>query len=425
MTGTLETVRERLRPWYLRNIYFRVFPSRKPRWFDDCWRFPHVPIERCSDLLDSPDPGSRDFLIFPMTDWHARQQRTQFFAQALAALGHRCFILNPHLGREFRGPEKHSALLGRLAKNIYELHVRLPREPVYHHRNLTEAESKTLATVVLGLVEKGRLLNITQLVSFPVWLPLARLVKAGRSGKLICDCHDQLSGFAGVAPEIVAQEPALIASSDFVICSADQLREHCLVAGASPDRCIVVRNAVTAQQFIGVPARPRQGSPPVIGYLGALEDWFDSNAVRAAAIARPDWRFVIAGRVESSAVASELNLPNVEFPGEIGRDRVPEILAGFDVATIPFRINPLTTGADPIKIYEYLAAGLPVVSSRLPETQRFGRFIHYYNYENAAEDFAHAVESALDDSGESRRRERQLAVRDETWESRCRQILAL
>ena len=110
-------------------------------------------------LFDPRAGSSRDFpdfLIFPMTDWHARMQRSQFLAQALAAQGHRCFLLNPHLGREFRNTGQGTAQLARLGPNVYELHVRLPREPVYHHRNLTASEAEIIAASVADLIGSGR-----------------------------------------------------------------------------------------------------------------------------------------------------------------------------------------------------------------------------------------------------------------------------
>ncbi len=416
--GRFGAIKERLRPWYLRNIYFRLFPARKPAWFEDCWRFPHAPIDRCEHLLEPP-LASRDFLILPMTDWHARMQRSQYLAQALAAQGHRCFLLNPHLGREFRDTGQATARLARLAPNVYELHVRLPREPVYHHRNLTPEESEILATSVARLVHSAGISNLTQIVSFPVWHQFASLVKQRHGAPIVYDCHDLLDGFEGIAPEIVSLEPGMITASDFVICSADSLHEHCLGSGASADRCLVVRNAVTE---IPDTSKAVCETGVVVGYLGAIENWFDSGAIRAAAIARPGWRFALGGRVESTSVRGLLELPNVDFAGEIARAHVADFLAGFDVAMIPFVLNPLTLAADPIKLYEYLAAGLPVVSARLPETRRFADYLHYYDSPGNLVD---AIEKAFADRGETARARRRLAVADETWESRARQILGL
>ena len=59
-----------------------------------------------------------------------------------------------------------------------------------------------------------------------------------------------------------------------------------------------------------------------MGYLGAIENWFDGEAIRTAAVARPGWRFVLGGRIESGNLRALQGLPNVEFAGEISRDRV-------------------------------------------------------------------------------------------------------
>src|SRR5215472_6362457 len=141
----LRIAKERLRPWYLRNIFFPAFPSLKPPGFDAAWQFPHSALDDALPLIDAARDGVRDFLFLPMTDWHVRIQRPQFLAQALASLGHRCFFLNPHLGREFRRSSDISPQLARIAPGIWELHVRLPLEPVFHHRLLEERESQILA----------------------------------------------------------------------------------------------------------------------------------------------------------------------------------------------------------------------------------------------------------------------------------------
>ena len=417
--GSFGAIKERLRPWYLRNIYFRLFPARKPAWFEECWGFPHAPVDACGHLFEA-QRSSRDFLILPMTDWHARMQRSQFLAQALAAQGHRCFLLNPHLGREFRGTGEARAQLARLAPNIYELHVRLPREPVYHHRKLTPEEAEILAASMSDLIRSAGMANLTQIVSFPVWREVALLVRQHHGAPIVYDCHDLLAGFAGIAPEIVAVEPRLIAESDLVICSADSLHEHCLGSGIPADRCLVVRNGVSetpdAQKHVV------EHAGVVVGYLGAIENWFDAEAIRTAAMARPDWRFLLGGRIEAASAQGLRDLPNVAFAGEIARAQVADFLGGFDVALIPFALNPLTLAADPIKLYEYLAAGLPVVSTRLPETQRFADYIQYYDSPGNLVD---AIEKALVDRSETARAHRRLAVAEETWESRGRQIVGL
>ena len=113
-----------------------------------------------------------------------------------------------------------------------------------------------------------------------------------------------------------------------------------------------------------IPARPR------IGYLGAIAPWFDFELMTALVQARAAWEFVLVGPVlpgAGPALERLAALPNVELKGAVAHDEVPRVLAGFDVGLIPFRRNPLTAGVNPNKLYEYLAAGLPVVSTPFSE----------------------------------------------------------
>src|SRR6185369_11308199 len=134
-------LKEQVRPFYLRWLYFRLHPDRRPPGFLHCWRYPYQKISGplLSDRLPSALP---DLVFFPMTDWHTRIQRTQHLARAFAGLGFRCIYINPHLGREFESVRLFDPAhrLTQLEENVYELHVRLPGEPVFHERMLSPAE---------------------------------------------------------------------------------------------------------------------------------------------------------------------------------------------------------------------------------------------------------------------------------------------
>ena len=136
--------KERLRPWYLRNIFFPLFPNRQPAEFIASWKIPRIPAMRIAPAKE----GCRDFLFLPMVAWHSRFQRPQLLARAIAKRGHRCFYLNPHLGRQFARRNEPSPQISHLEPGIYELHIRLPREPVFHHRALSNTESTALAEAI-------------------------------------------------------------------------------------------------------------------------------------------------------------------------------------------------------------------------------------------------------------------------------------
>jgi glycosyltransferase involved in cell wall biosynthesis len=115
---------------------------------------------------------------------------------------------------------------------------------------------------------------------------------------------------------------------------------------------------------------PGNGGKPRLGYIGALAPWLDFEAIAELARARPDWEIVLVGPVllgvenkvmEITSLANVFHLPAVSY------DRLPGILRQFSVGLIPFRYNELTRGVNPNKLYEYLAAGLPVVTTRFSE----------------------------------------------------------
>ena len=113
---------------------------------------------------------------------------------------------------------------------------------------------------------------------------------------------------------------------------------------------------------------PRDGRPTV-GFFGLIEDWVDVELIAQLAAARPGWSFVLIGKVATD-VAPLRALRNVRLLGRRSYQDLPGYCRGFDAAILPFRVNPLTTAANPLKLREYLAAGLPVVATAIPEAER-------------------------------------------------------
>jgi len=408
-------LKEAVRPYYLRWLYFPLRPQQRPQSFLDCWRYPYQKVVDGSARL-SPSPSHLpDLLFYPMTDWHTRIQRTQHLVRAFAALGFRCIYINPHLGREFESTRLFDKAhrLAELEENIFELHIRLPREPVFHDRLLTEAEEDTVVSAIRRILPEDA--SVIQILSFPLWLGVARRFRNESAFPMVYDCHDLLSGFQNICGDIIAAEADLLGEADLVLFSSEGLEDR---YGAKVRKSLLVRNAVTAAHFQNAKA---SGGPPAAGYVGALDSWFDVEAVEQAARKNPQCRFVLAGRIEYEPIRRLASLPNVEFSGEIPYQQVPEMLARFRAALIPFAINPLTLMTNPIKLYEYFSCGLPVVSSPLPEAQAMGDLV--YIGRTPAE-FALQVSQALAEDDPSRRaRRREIAAR-ENWTIRAQEVSA-
>jgi hypothetical protein len=219
----------------------------------------------------------------------------------------------------------------------------LPREPVFHHRLLTPAETETLAQAICQLLRQFGATPIVQIVSLPVWLKPAQSLRDSNSAPIIYDCHDYLPGFSTIAKGILETEPELFRSSDLVVCSAQSLMERAQSLGTPEARCVLVRNAAAPEFFSARGHEAKSALPIRIGYVGAIESWFDAESMETAARAHPEWQFHLIGRVENEAVRQLSRFPNVHLAGEVNFSQLPGILSSFTVGVIPFILNSAGT----------------------------------------------------------------------------------
>jgi GT2 family glycosyltransferase len=161
----------------------------------------------------------------------------------------------------------------------------------------------------------------------------------------------------------------------------------------------------------------------VIGYFGAIAEWFDLELVRKVALAHPDKRVLLIGSDTAGAAEALAGLPNVRFVGEVPYARLPYWLHGFDVALLPFRVIDLTMATNPVKVYEYLAAGKPVVAVDLPEMAQFDGLVRVARDH---EDFVAGVAAALDVHATPAAAEdavaRRLFAEGQTWSHRALEL---
>ena len=361
-----------------------------------------------------------------MADWHTCIQRSQQLATTLGAMGHRCFYLNPHIGREFPNTYFRSPrlLLSELDERVFELHVHLWREPVFHHRCLRSEESGRIVDAISDLLIAARSSSPALIVSFPLWEEVALELRRRFSCPIIYDCHDLLSGFNDISEDLLAAESRFLTDSDLVVCSAEWLLDHTMSQHASiRGKAVLIRNGVHQSRFrnaVRQDNRNRPGAPRTVGYVGILNFWFDPECVRRAAVAHPEWRFLLVGAVATHNVDSLKSLPNVVFRGEVQSCDLASCLAEMDIGIIPFAKCPLTFATNPIKLYEYFACGLPVVSTRLPELEQFPGLTYLAD---GPEEFVLQLENAMREDDPARRARRIHVAQTESWSARCRQLI--
>lgn len=163
---------------------------------------------------------------------------------------------------------------------------------------------------------------------------------------------------------------------------------------------------------------------PRIGYVGGLHRWVDFALLRQAALARPGIHFVCVGPEQADAAALK-GLPNVHLLGPRPHDALPAYIAAFDCALIPYRLTEFTESVYPVKLNEYLAMGVPVVSTALPE-------VAAYNEEHggvvrvlrSGDELAPELDAALDE-GALRREARVAAARRNGWDERVSKMTEL
>lgn len=236
-------------------------------------------------------------------------------------------------------------------------------------------------------------------------------------------CTDDYRQFQGIESQRLALlEDELIDRADVVVAASAPLRD------ARSDRrqdILLMRHGVEYQHFAAawknppaMPADLESMRPPIIGFFGLIHHWIDLKLIARLAMERPDYSIVLIGdcKVDVSCLR---DLHNVHFLGRKSHSELPAYCAHFDAAMLPFVSTPMTRSINPIKMYEYLAAGLPIVSTPLPEARRFPQAILIGE---STTEFVAACDASLDLSSRKDRKAISALVERETWESRVEHL---
>lgn len=240
---------------------------------------------------------------------------------------------------------------------------------------------------------------------------------------------DEYSGYTGLGAErrqaILERERQLIQRVDVVFVTAPSLLER---KGRYNPRTYLVPNAVDFDAFAEALAHPAvppdlEALPrPRIGYVGAVNDKVDFGLLRDLAERRRDWSVVLVGpwavREDADAYALR-DGESVHLLGKRDVAQVPYYVAGLDVCLMPYKLNEWTQHINPLKMYEYLAAGRPVVSTPIPAVAAFAELV---SVAEGADAFVEAVEKALAEDSAERREARIRAASQHTWDARVELI---
>lgn len=214
---------------------------------------------------------------------------------------------------------------------------------------------------------------------------------------LVYDVMDDLASFALAPPELLERQRLAVREATVVFTGGRSI--HRGVEGVN-ERTYLFSSGVDVEHY--APARDlrsRHGRP-VAGYVGVIDERLDLGLVRDLATALPEWEIQLVGPVCKIDPATLPQGDNIVCLGKQPYEKLPDVMAGFDVALMPFAMNDATRSISPTKTLEYLAAGLPVVSTKVPDVVTdFGTFVRL---EDDGAGFAEACREVLTHDTEDR-----------------------
>lgn len=236
---------------------------------------------------------------------------------------------------------------------------------------------------------------------------------------IVYDCMDQLSAFRNAPPELIDREQQLFAAADIVFTGGKSLyeakREQHHSVHAFPSSIDVAHFSRAMKVLEDVPEQA-DISGPRIGFVGVIDERTDIDLLASIADLRPDWNFIMVGPVVK---ISEEDLPrrqNIHYLGQRNYDQLPDILAGWDAAMMPFALNESTRYISPTKTPEYLAAGLAVVSTPITDVIDPYEGLGLVHIAKTPQEFVSALQIAIEENGDDRRRSAGEFLKQNSWD---------
>jgi glycosyltransferase involved in cell wall biosynthesis len=385
-------------------------------------------------MPDPPTVRGRDIVCVGFADWDTELWTNQHHLMSRLARQNRVLFVES-LG--LRTPQLAGRDLARIARRLRRgvappravdgLHVLSPLVLPLHGNRAARALN---ARLLPWLVERAaKRLGMSRPILW-AYVPQAEvLVQALDPSLVVYHCVDDISAHERIdTASFRAAEDRFAARADLVLASAPALAQRLrTVSGNVLEAPNVADTELFAQALEPGPvdAALAQLPGPRIVFTGAIAAAkLDLAMLGQLARMRPRWSFALVGPVglgdphtDVSALAAE---PNVHLLGVRPYERLPKVLRGADAGLIPYAHNELTASIFPMKVYEYLAAGLPVVATQLPALAG----IEAVHKADSAEGIAELLDSALAQDSPSLRAERSRLAAAHSWDRRMEEIAA-
>lgn len=388
----------------------------------------------CKALATFNGEALKSELVAPVSRVYHRikdaSQKKKLLADLRQSLkGKTVVVMNPTIDWHmplFQRPQQLAAAYSRM-ENIAVVYI--TKDVQYDHVGVAEQINPNLWIVnehyvneLRGLMELAR-----EVVLCITWTLNKHYVDLIKPDKLIYEYIDELEIFYGYGPEMEVDHLRFLQEADVTVCTATKLYDQAKDKAKNP---ILSPNAGDYDFFektksyeinplIKDVIKPYKC---VLGYYGAVAEWFDYDLLKTVAERHPEWVFVLVGVNYDGSMdrSGILDYENIVYIPPQPYTELPSFLTGFDIATIPFVINEITLSTSPVKLFEYMASGKPILSSRMPECLKYESVKTYAD----ADEFCQLVESLMalksDDSYWITLKQDAL---DNTWDARTKQII--
>jgi len=323
-----------------------------------------------------------DLICFSHLRWAFVYQRPQHLLSRFAKHQRVFFIEEPIFADEEKLSIEHS-------NNVYVV------TPFFRHGLSAVEVTDKQREVVDNLLEQMDIERYFCWYYTPMAIPFSRHLSPEL---VIYDCMDELSAFKFAPQELTMMEKELFRKADIVftgglsIYESKQKQHHNIYAFPSS---IDKKHFAKARKRCRQPADQKNIPHPRLGFFGVIDERFDIEMIAEAARRKPEWQFILLGPVVKIDPASLPHYENIHYLGSKKYEELPQYIASWDIALIPFAMNESTKFISPTKTPEYLSAGKPVISTPIKDVIRpYGenKLVHIVNN---ADEFVAAAEKEL------------------------------
>lgn len=377
-------------------------------------------------------PIERFDIIYFGNDWHAENRTSSHHvAERLSRRTRVLYVDSPGL----RAPKADARDLRKLWRALLAL-FRRPRRvderlwqmsvPQIPFRRLPFVR-RLNAVIGKALVRHAlKRLGFTRTLSWFAVPHPGHLAHAFGEAAVVYYCIDDYAALPDVdARAVAAMDAHLTAAADQVfVASARMLpvkqRQNASTVLA-PHGVDVALFRTAADPRLPIAPDARGLRRPLIGFYGLIEQWIDLDLIAAVAERRPQWTFLMIGRLAVDPGPLE-SLPNVVFAGPQPYHSLPAWARAFDVAIIPYRLTRQVVNAAPLKLREYLATGKPVVAVPAPEIERFAGLVRMAR---GPAEFIRKIQDALSNDTDADRIRRIDATSTMSWDVRVEDVVSV